>query len=171
MKKSDIQLIVDYFITADSEFLKAMGADKRKLPDRTEWIKKLNREFEKPNEQKKIYYLIWLIDNQPTGHSNIHNIDFGKTANMHLHLWKEHSRKHGLGFELLKQTIPFYFKNFKLDLLICEPYSLNPGPNKILRKVGFKFVKEYKTTPGWINFHQSVNRYLLTKEEFHKNFN
>jgi len=169
MNESDIKLIIDYFINADSQFLKEMGADKSKLPNRTEWIKKLNREFKRQNEQKEFYYIIWLIDNQPIGHSNINNIDFGETATMHLHLWKSNNRKHGLGFELLKQTIPFYFNNFKLDRLICEPYSLNPAPNEILKKVGFEFVKEYKTTPGWINFHQNVNRYLLTKERFYLN--
>ena len=170
MKKSDIQFVVDYFINADSEFLKAMGADKSKLPNRTEWIKKLNREFEKRNEQKEFYNIIWLIDSQPVGHSNINNIDFGETATMHLHLWKNSIRKRGLGFDFLKQTLPFYFKYFKLNQLICEPYLLNPAPNKILRKVGFEFVKEYKTTPGWINFHQTVNRYILSKEMFYSEF-
>jgi len=33
MKRSDIVLIVDYFINADSEFLKGMGAEKSKLPN------------------------------------------------------------------------------------------------------------------------------------------
>lgn len=166
MEKSDIKLIVDYFINADSEFLKAMGADKSKLPKRSEWIKKLNREFEKPNEQKEFYYIIWLLDNQPTGHSNINNIDFGQTATMHLHLWKSDSRKSGLGFEFLNRTIPLYFKNFNLENLICEPYSKNIAPNKILKKVGFEFIREYETIPGWINFLQTVNSYEMTKERF-----
>jgi len=47
---------------------------------------------------------------------------------------------------------------------MCEPYALNPAPNKILKKVGFTFIKIYETTPGWINFKQKVNQYEFGKE-------
>jgi len=36
MQLSDIEKIVDYFVNADLEFLKGMGADKSKLPKREE---------------------------------------------------------------------------------------------------------------------------------------
>jgi RimJ/RimL family protein N-acetyltransferase len=166
MEKEDIEIIVDYFVNADIYFLKSIGADKTKLPNRTEWIKKLNNEFEKTNKKKQYYYIIWMIDNQPTGHSNINKIDFGKTATMHLHLWKSNNRQKGLGPQFLKRTIPYYFNNFKLEKLICEPKSKNIAPNQILKKVGFKFIKEYETVLGMINFLQSVNRYEMTKERF-----
>ncbi len=168
MQKSDIELIVDYFVNADSEFLKGMGADKSKLPHKPEWIIKLNQEFDKANSEKEFYYIIWLINDDPAGHSNINKIKFGQTATMHLHLWKSDKRKSGLGLDFLKRTIPFFFENFELKKLICEPYTLNPAPNRVLEKVGFKFIKEYETVPGWINFHQSVNRYEMTKERFDK---
>ena len=168
MEKSDIELIVDYFINADSEFLKAMGADKNKLPNRTEWIKKLIKEFEKPNELKEFYYIIWLIDEHPIGHSNINNIEFKKSATMHLHLWRSDKRKKSMGYEFVKLTIPYYFKNFGLDILICEPYSENIAPNKVLKRIGFELMYTYETIPGWINFHQTVNRYELTKKQFEK---
>ena len=164
MEKSDIESIVDYFFNADSEFLKGMGADKKKLPERSEWIKKLNSEYEKPFKKKEFYYIIWLINGKPSGHSNINNIYFGKTATMHLHLWKNDFRKNGLGYNFLKQTAPLYFKNLRLEKLICEPYSDNIAPNKVLKKAGFKFIKSYETIPGWINFSQIVNRYEMTKE-------
>lgn len=168
MKKSDLELIVDYFVNAETEFLKAMGTDKSKLPTRTEWINKLDAEFEKPNKEKEFYYIIWLLDQQTLGHSNINKIYFGESATMHLHLWKGQKRKKGMGFEFLKLTLPFYFKNFKLEKLICEPYSKNIAPNKVLKKIGFEFIKEYKTIPGWINFLQSVNSYEMSKEQFEK---
>jgi len=62
--------------------------------------------------------------------------------------------------------LPFYFRNFKLQELICEPYSLNPAANKTLVKLGFEFIKEYETTPGWINLHQKVRRYVMTIDRF-----
>ena len=39
--KSDIHKIVDYFTHSETAFLKGMGADKSKLPDRNQWIQKL----------------------------------------------------------------------------------------------------------------------------------
>lgn len=166
IKKSDIEKTVDYFVYAGAEFLKGMGADKSKFPKREEWIKKLELDFKKSYEKKEFYYIIWLLDNQAVGHSNINNIEFGKSATMHLHLWKNDKRKNGLGLDFLKLTIPYYFKNFELKKLICEPYSKNIAPNKVLKKLEFKLTKTYDTIPGWINFHQTVNRYELQKEDF-----
>jgi len=42
----DIPNIVNYFLSANSEYLKGMGADKSKLPKRDDWINKLKFEYE-----------------------------------------------------------------------------------------------------------------------------
>ena len=126
--------------------------------------------IEKSNHTKNFYYIIWFIDNLAIGHSNINQIEFGKSAMMHLHLWNKEHRKRGQGVEFLKLTIPFYFKNFELEELICEPYSENIGPNKVLEKRGFELIQTYQTAPGSINFHQTVHRYVLTREQFNKKY-
>lgn len=166
LKPNDIENIVDYFINADTDFLRGMGADKSKLPDKKEWIEKLNLEFKKPYAQKELYYLIWSVDNLPIGHSNVNTIKFEEFATMHLHVWKNDKRNSGLGLKLLKLTIPYFFKNLGLKKLICEPRSENIAPNKTLKKLGFKLIRTYETIPGWINFKQMVNRYELTKTQF-----
>ncbi len=165
-ERKDIELIVNYFVNSDANFLKAMGADKSKLPDKKEWIEKLNLEFDKSNEEQEFYYIIWFLNKKPIGHSNINNIDFGKSATMHLHMWYGQNRNKGLGLTFIKQTIPYYFKNFDLETLICEPYAKNIAPNNVINKSGFEFIKEYKTTPGWINFRQTVTRYEMTRNQF-----
>ena len=53
-----------------------------------------------------------------------------------------------------------------LKILYCEPYSLNPAPNHTLKKIGFEFVKENITIPGFLNFEQKVNLWKLTCEKF-----
>lgn len=77
MLESDIPYIVDYFVNADAGFLKGIGADKNKLPGREEWIQKLGFEYGKPYAQKEFYYIIWLMDGIPVGHSNVNAIVFG----------------------------------------------------------------------------------------------
>lgn len=165
--KSDIYKIVDYFTHSETTFLKGMGADKSKLPDRNQWIQKLQIERKKIYSQKSNYYIIWLLNNQAIGHSNANSIRFGESATMHLHIWHNKTRKTGLGMEFLHLTIPFYYENLNLKKLICEPYSKNRAPNKTLKKFGFEFVRTYPTTTGPINFPQTINRYELTQEQFH----
>ena len=166
MRREELVLVIDYFVNSDSEFLLGMGADKTLLPEREEWLRKLHAEFDKPVELKEYFYILWLEDGRPVGHSNINFIKFGESAKMHLHLWHNDTRKKGRGEEFIKKSIPLYFEKFKLQNLICEPYANNPAPNKILPKIGFEFIRKYETTPGVINFLQRVNRYVLRKASF-----
>lgn len=166
MISSDCERIVDYFLDADPEYILGMGAFPDKLPERSQWIEKLSRGFQKPFKEKEFYFVIWLLNGEPIGHSNLNEINFGFEARMHLHIWVEKARKKGFGFSFLKQTIPLYFSHFNLQKIICEPYALNPAPIKTLEKVGFQFIKEYQTMPGWINFNQKVKRFELKTDDF-----
>ncbi|MBS1917347.1 MAG: GNAT family N-acetyltransferase [Bacteroidetes bacterium] len=166
LQESDFEKIADYFLDADEDFLLGMGVDSSKLPTKNEWIQILAEDFSKPYEQKKFFYIIWQFDHQPVGHSNINKIIFGEEAFMHLHLWENSSRKSGAGVELLTMTLPFYFSIFRLKNLYCEPSASNPAPNKTLQKLGFDFIMQYDTTPGWLNFHQTVNRWCMPLEKF-----
>ena len=166
MTPADIPQVVDYFILADANYLKGMGADKDKLPGRAEWIKKIELELGKPFHEKEIYYVIWQVDNQAIGHSNINQISYGKQANMHLHIWDRKNRRGGHGPELVRSSIPRYFENFQLKTLVCEPYAGNPAPLKTLEEAGFEFVRTYETTPGVICFPQTVRRYEMSKARY-----
>lgn len=165
-QEDDIERIVGYFTNASPEFLLGMGVDINKVPNKEVWFEKLQEDFKKDNREKDRYYIIWQVDGKSVGHSNINKIIFGKESYMHLHIWEEEMRYKGMGIRFLKKTIPYYFNNFQLQELFCEPYALNPAVNKTLIKVGFEFIKQYETTPGWINLYQKVNRYLMTKERF-----
>ena len=126
----------------------------------------LLRQLSTPLDQKLSYCIIWELDNKPIGHSNTNPTIFGEEAFMHLHIWDPVSRKKGLGSELIKRTLPYFFKNLKLKRLYSEPYALNPAPNKALEKAGFELEKEYVTIPGYLNFEQPVKRWVLTQEKF-----
>lgn len=121
-----------------------------------------------PFKEKMSYALIWCLDGKPIGHNNINAIEFGQSAKMHLHLWNTENRQKGIGTFLIKKSLPFFFENLKLKELWCEPYALNPAPNKTLEKIGFEFQKKYTTIPGSINFEQEVNQWKLTKEQYKK---
>lgn len=166
IQERDISLIIDYWLSADKLFLLNMGVDVSKMPSKEEWQNMLLEQIWQPYKDKKSYCIIWLVNGVPAGHSNVNQIEFKQEAYMHLHLWKNEFRKTGFGTELVKMTLPYFFENLNLKKLYCEPYALNPAPNKTLKKAGFEFLKEYITIPGFLNFEQKVNLWELSYENF-----
>ena len=166
MLTDDVQHIVNYWQNASTENLLKMGADKSKLPSAAALTNMLQQQIETPYKEKKSYALIWVMDEIPIGHNNVNNIDFGKTAFMHLHIWNSPYRKKGMGTELVKKALPFFFENLNLKTLFCQPKADNQAPNKTLAKVGFGFEKKYITIPGSLNFEQEVNLWKMTRQEF-----
>lgn len=164
--EQDIDPLLSYWLDATPDFLISLGVDINKIPQKEEFREMLRAQLSQSYEEKKAYAIIWLIDNNAVGHSNVNKIVFGQEAYMHLHLWKSEVRKKGMGTDLVKMTLPYFFENLKLEALYCEPYALNPAPNNTLKKVGFDFVYNYITTPGWINFEQPVNRWQMSYEKF-----
>jgi RimJ/RimL family protein N-acetyltransferase len=157
LHSEDIDQIISYWLNSDPEFMKGMGVDISKIPDREQWNMMLSEQLNQAYHDKKSYCMIWLVDEIPVGHSNVNKIIFGKEAFMHLHLWKPDARTKGYGLKFVKLTLPWFFKNLNLQTLYCEPYALNPAPNKTLEKIGFKFLRSYTCIPGWLNFEQEVN--------------
>jgi ribosomal-protein-alanine N-acetyltransferase len=165
-----IQYLVDYWTKSDPVFMQSMGVDLLKIPSRNEITDMLVRQLSQTYEEKQSYAIIWLIDGKPSGHSNINKVIFGNEASMHLHLWNKPERKKGMGLDFVRMTLPYYFNNFNLMKLYCEPYALNEAPNRTLEKLGFDFVKRYRTIPGYLNFEQEVNRWELSIEKYNSLF-
>ncbi|WP_432412476.1 hypothetical protein [Rasiella sp. SM2506] len=115
---------------SDTELLK-FGADKTKFPSGKDWQQKLKDEIDKNGKQKQFYYVLWLLNDTPIGHSNMDTIKFGESAYMHLHLWQSTFKQRNLGFQFLQKSIPVYFKSFELEKLYCEPNANNTAPNRV----------------------------------------
>lgn len=162
----DVEPLLDYWFTAEKSFLEGMGVDVSKMPPREQFGNMLRAQIEAGYRDKKAYALIWLLDGVPVGHSNINPVVFGDHAWMHLHMWNSNNRKQGLGEKYIRLCLPYYFGNFDLRELYCEPYALNPAPHKVVESVGFEFEKEYITIPGSINFEQPVKRWVMSRERF-----
>ena len=168
IEPADIELIIKYWLEADAPFLLGMGVDLSKLPDAPQWRQMLSAQISQPYQEKQSYCIIWELDGHAVGHCNVNSIVFGKEAYMHLHLWGKTTRQNGMGTALVKLTLPYFFQNLQLKTLYCQPYSLNPAPNKTLEKVGFQFEKTYRTVPGYLNFEQDVNLWRLNLDQFHQ---
>lgn len=163
---ADVPRVAAYFLNAAPEFLELLGVDPDKLPGREEWIDAACTELALPLEERGRYYLIWEIDGEPIGHSNLSDIEYGCIANMHLHIWEPTRRRRGAGSVLVKESIDRYFEAFQLQMLLCEPHARNPAPNRTLPKAGFEYVERYFGIPGAICFPQEINRWRLTRKRW-----
>src|SRR5580765_2327894 len=161
--REEYELMLDYFYKADDPFLRGMGVDRLKLPEKEKWLDALLADHEKPDRERDRFYLVWIFRGTRVGHSSINKIVFGDEAFIHLHLWNSQSRRAGLGTEFVRRSAIFYFERFNLQKLVCEPRAENPAPNRVLEKLGFAFVRRHRTTPGVIAYEQDVNRYELRR--------
>ncbi|GAB2963208.1 hypothetical protein GCM10027048_35070 [Hymenobacter coalescens] len=162
----DLEPLIDYWLQSEPAYLQSLGVDLRKMLTRAEWTAMLTEQLRTPLPEKKSYCLIWEVDGRAVGHSNINQIRFGEQAYMHLHLWHAPERRQGYGAALIRLTLPYYFERYQLQRLYCEPYALNPAPNRTLARLGFRFVREHVTTPGALNFEQPVQLWELTRAAF-----
>ena len=166
LSEPDITHITRYWLESPPAFLEGMGVDLTKMPSQEQWKNALMEQLSQSIPEKKSYCIIWELDGIPVGPSNINKIQVGLEAFMHLHLWQPDIRQKGMGAALVRMTLPFFFEHYQLQTLYCEPYALNPAPNKTLERIGFQFIKEYVTTPGWLNFEQPVKLWALSRDQF-----
>jgi RimJ/RimL family protein N-acetyltransferase len=159
--RDDYVAMVDYFHTADDAFLAGMGVDRAKLPAKDEWLARLAADHERADACKERAWVAWLADGARVGHSSIDTIAIGESARIHLHLWDARLRRAGLGAQLFARSIDHVVRRFQLRRVVCEPWAGNPAPNRTLVRLGFTFVRTYRTVPGAINREQDVNRYEL----------
>lgn len=153
--------MIDYVLQGEDDFLRGMGVDRSRLPSRESWLREVLADHERPDEKKDRLYLAWIRDGCQIGHSSVNRIKVGEEAYFHLNLWRADLRKAGLGVELCRRSIALYFGRLRLERLWCEPFAHNPAPNRTLPKLGFNFVRRYRTVPGPIHFEQEVNLYRL----------
>lgn len=156
---SDYEAMIDYFLGADHASLERMGVARDLLPSRDVWLRAALADHQLPDPKKDRLYLGWFYQDRQIGHSSVNKIRFRDDAFFHLHMWRPDLRKSGFGLDLCKQSITIYFDRLQLKTLWCEPYAENPAPNRILVKLGFEFIKRYRTVPGPISFEQDVNLY------------
>lgn len=166
ISRENIPSLVNYWLNSPDDFLVNMGVDLSKLPSREDFTTMIESQLITPYAEKKSFAVIWFYGERAIGHSNISPIVFGEEAFVHLHIWEQDFRGNGFGLECLRKSIPIYFNHFNLKRIFCEPYTLNTGSNRTIEKLGFEFVKEYTTIPGWICFEQPVKRWVLTREMF-----
>ncbi len=165
ISQDDVPLITRYWLEAAPAYLEGMGVDLNKMPGEESWTNMLMEQLSLPYLQKRSYCIIWELNGKPIGHCNVNNIIAGESASMHLHIWYAAERKLGLGSSFIQLSLPYFFHHLQLRTIRCEPFALNPSPNKALAKAGFTFIKAHTCIPGSLNYEQLVNLWEINRED------
>lgn len=157
--------MIAYFHGGSDEFLRGMGIDRAKLMPPDEWLAWCIADAAKHDGARERCFVAWLYRGEQVGHSSLSHIKLGVEGHIHLHLWRPELRKDGLGAQFFTRSMDYFFERFALQKIICEPMATNPAPNRTVMKLGFTFVKRYRTVPVSTSFEQDVNRYEMTRDQ------
>lgn len=169
LKTKYITELVNYWLNSDQEYLRNIGVDTNKIPSANGFQKKFLDEIMTPRADKKSMLLFWKKEDTPIGHCNLNEIEYGKTANLHLHIWNQADRKTGAGTYLLNESVALFFINLKLEKIYCEPIASNAAANKILEKLGFSFIQKIRKASSNVAEVHDLNQWVISKEDFFKN--
>lgn len=161
LEENDIPYIVRYWFENDDENLLRIGADKAKFICPHSFAQSLEIVCKTPLEQVKSYYLVWLIDNKPIGYNALKDICVDGIAHMHLNMWDSAYRGKGYGAKLFCMAALKFYQLFQLKMILCEPRSTNPMPNKMLTKIGFQKWKTYVSTASELALTCELNSYII----------
>jgi RimJ/RimL family protein N-acetyltransferase len=164
MRADESDLITSYFLSLRAAEIARLGIDPAKLPDADAWNRRLREDFAQPISVRRWHFVIWEVGGTPVGHSNIGDIERGKQGYMHLHMWRSDLRGQGHGRAFVLESAMRYFAVIDLQVVYCQPNAFNVAPNRALARAGFEYLETYETTPGWLNHHQPVTRWALTRE-------
>ena len=125
-------------------------------------IETFEKLLDRPFQERTSDLLIWELNDKAVGMSSLRNIRYLQHADIHLHVMEPRLRRRGYGHRFFALTLQEYFRRFQLKLIVCEPSARNPGPNRLLQKLGFTIARTYRTIPGPLNREHEVHRYEIT---------
>src|SRR5437867_6196066 len=158
----DVPLVNSYWANQTSADVDRMSLDPSKIPTPYIQVDTYRKLLALPFKERTSELLIWELNEQAVGMSSLRNIRYADYGEIHLQMIKPGFRRSGYGHRFFAMTLLECFRRFELSLIACEPSSRNPGPNRLLQKLGFAIARTYRTVPGPLNREHEVNRYEIT---------
>lgn len=97
----------------------------------------------------------------PVGYNALKDILKNEIGHIYLHMWDTAYRGKGYGAKLFCMAALEFYKLFNLKMMLCEPRSSNPVPNRMLSKIGFKKWKTYLSTSSELSLTCELNSYII----------
>jgi RimJ/RimL family protein N-acetyltransferase len=158
----DISLVKTYWMNQTVSDIERMKLDVSRIPARVAQVEAWLDLSGVPHRRRTSDLLIWNLNGETVGMSTLRNIRYGDSGEIHLHMIDTRFRQRGYGHRFFLLCLQEFFARFELQIIVCEPSSTNPGPNRLLQRLGFDVVKTYRTVPSDLNLEHEVNRYEIT---------
>lgn len=160
----DIPLINAYWAGQTSEDIRRLSLDPTKIPVPAIKVDDFLKMEDVPLPERTSHRLMWELNGEAVGMNSMGNLRYGESGEIHLHMLNPQFRRSGYGHRFFAMALNDFFQRFSLKLIICQPSAENPGPNRLLQKLGFSVAKTYRTIPSPINREHLVNRYEILRD-------
>ena len=159
---ADIPLVNAYWANQTPSDLERLSLDPHRIASRLLDARAVDVHIRQPFVERVHDLLIWELNASAVGMSSIRNLRYGDYGEIHMHMIVPGRRRLGYGQRFFAMSLREFFRRFELRMIACEPSSRNPGPNKLLQRLGFAVARTYRTVPSDINVEHEVNRYEIT---------
>ena len=161
LRAEDIALIDGYWSSLSEADIARMHIDAPRVVTGAALHERLRKAIDTPARERLVDPMIWELDGRSVGFTNMNNFDRAAAeADIHLHMVDESLRGKGFGKRFFAMALERYFERHALEKIVCEPASTNPGPNALLRSLGFTPVRTYRKTSAYC-FEHEVHRYEI----------
>lgn len=160
--QNDIVAQDRYLSESSDEYLYNMGVDPSTvwaLPssDRVQSI------LATPVQDRSAHTYSIVLNDETIGVFVVKKIQFGKIAELHLHIFEARNRQRGFTSLAFWKMLPKVFETFKIEVLLCQPCETNLGPNAFLQKLGLKVLATFTVPAEGILREHQANRYEITR--------
>jgi RimJ/RimL family protein N-acetyltransferase len=159
---TDIPLVNAYWTNQTPSDVERLRLNPARIPSRLLEAGAVDALIRRPFVERVHDLLIWELNASAVGMSSIRNVRYGDYGEIHLHMIVPERRRSGYGQRFFAMSLREFFRRFELKMIACEPSSRNPGPNRLLRRLGFTVARTYRTVPSDVNVEHEVNRYEIT---------
>lgn len=165
MKEEDISLIMNYWRKCSDEDFLRMGLDKSKFIISAAFEENLKNILHSSPDETNIYFLMWELNGKTVGYSPLRNLKRNEIGDIHLQMFDASLRGKGYGAILFCLSVVKFYELFNLKMILCEPRSSNPMPNRLLEKIGFDKWKTYISTPAEVALTCELNSYIINGDK------
>ena len=161
-QESDIFFHADYLFGSPKEFLESIGFDLVKLGNKDDWTTAMRKRLADQNSANSLPHII-VAEFQGRALSmvflDLRNAD--KIPRFHFHIFEPSLRGLGLGGLIFKAGSEILSQLHGFNYFFIEPKASNNRMNALMRKLGFKYLKDYLLPAGPVTQEMQVSQYEI----------
>jgi RimJ/RimL family protein N-acetyltransferase len=159
----DIAIHSAYLHDSPREFLESIGFDTAKIPPKADWIRAITarlEEAQKTGEPPNL--IIGELGGKAIGAVFYDTRDVkDPTPRLHFHIFDPELRGKGLGGILFTAAVTELRQIYGHERFLIEPRQDNQRMNRLMRKLGYRHIRDYELPAGAVTQAMLVSQYEI----------